>query len=181
MNHRCRVFSSNTLHPWPLIVHDSALHSVFKERRMAWKLSVTLLTEADAIRTMRRVVRSVVEHEGGSEQEVADLQLAVGEALANAQLHAYPGKVGSVDIAIAFEDATFRVDVRDHGNTATLPILPESRDIRIGAEKSSLGLKIILSLVDAAQFSPTGDTPGQGTTLTMTKRLSKTGKAATLN
>ncbi len=51
---------------------------------MIWALSVNAQTDHDTIRTVRRMVRGIVKHEGGSGDEARDMELAVGEALSNA-------------------------------------------------------------------------------------------------
>ncbi|HTW83562.1 MAG TPA: ATP-binding protein [Candidatus Sulfotelmatobacter sp.] len=45
-----------------------------------------------------------------------DILVAVGEALANSVEHAYPGEPGTVELhALAEDEATLQVDVRDRG------------------------------------------------------------------
>jgi anti-sigma regulatory factor (Ser/Thr protein kinase) len=56
---------------------------------MTWTLSLNLQTDPNALRAVRRMIYAVVKQEGLSEREAPEFELAIGEALSNARIHAY--------------------------------------------------------------------------------------------
>ncbi|MGD9988777.1 ATP-binding protein [Pseudonocardia sp.] len=95
---------------------------------------LTLEVPADATRLapMRRAVVAWARALDLSEETVADLQLAVGEAAANSVEHAYPaGAAGLVELALQLRRRRGRrlvmVRVRDHGRWRSPPADPGYR------------------------------------------------------
>lgn len=134
---------------------------------MIWTLSLSTQTDPDSTRMVRRLVRSIVNYEGGSEHEARALELALGEALANTTAHAYPGAVGPVSIAATFDRGTFTFTVLDRGETASTPTVPQA----LPDARKSLGLFLISSLVDYLEIKQNGNGTGRGVSITMIKRL----------
>jgi stage II sporulation protein AB (anti-sigma F factor) len=137
---------------------------------MAWTLSIDTLTEVEALRILRRMIRKAVELEGAG-SDAFDIELALGEALANARVHAYPGKVGTVEINVSYDNGTFTVTVRDRGEGTSLPVVPETIHHNGDRPSHGFGLFTISKLMDNLEIAHAGDQPGQGIRVTMTKRL----------
>jgi stage II sporulation protein AB (anti-sigma F factor) len=137
---------------------------------MAWALSINTLTEIDTLRSVRRMIRTALEQEGVS-TEAPDVELALGEALANAHVHAYPGRVGTVEINVSLDDHTVTVTVRDRGEGTSLPVVPDTIQLDGERRSLSLGLFAISKVMDNLEIAHAEDKPGQGIRVTMTKRL----------
>ena len=134
---------------------------------MAWAFSVSTQTDPRAIRVVRRMIRDIVEREGGSQEDAWDLELALGEALFNAHTHAYSGGVGPVEVAVGLDDETLTVTVRDRGEQASTPTVPR----RLPSDHRRLGLFLISSVVDHLDIRQNEDAIGPGVSITMIKRL----------
>lgn len=89
--------------------------------------------------------------------EAADLELSVGEGLANAYLHAYNRRPGPVEIAIDFDGITVSLSVRDQGNGKPEVTTP------------GRGLALLEELTDGVDLVPAPD--GRGAILHVTRRL----------
>jgi len=134
---------------------------------MAWAFSVHMQTDPSAMRVVRRMIRDVVEREGGSAENTWGLELALGEALFNAYCHAYASGVGPVEVSVVFDDGTFTLTVRDRGEPASIPAIPET----LPHDQKRLGLFLISAAVDSVDISQNEDAIGQGVGITMIKRL----------
>lgn len=134
---------------------------------MAWAFFVHMQTDPNAMRVVRRMIRDIVEREGGSEQDTWGLELALGEALFNAYSHAYASGVGPVEVGVVFDDGTFTLTVRDRGKLASIPPIPEA----LPHDQKRLGLFLISAVVDSVDISQNEDAIGQGVSVTMIKRL----------
>ena len=134
---------------------------------MAWAFSVSTQTDPCAIRVVRRMIRDIVEREGGSEEDAWGLELALGEALFNAHTHAYAGGVGPVEVAVGFVDETLTMTVRDRGEPASTPTVPRTQP----PDQKRLGLFLISTVVDYVDIRRNEDAIGTGISITMIKRL----------
>jgi len=134
---------------------------------MAWAFSVATQTDPRAIRVVRRMIRDIVEREGGSEEDAWGLELALGEALFNAHTHAYSGGVGPVEVAVGLDDETLTVTVRDRGEPVSTPSVPHA----LPSDNKCLGLFLISSVVDFVDIRQNEDAVGLGVSITMIKRL----------
>ena len=134
---------------------------------MTWAFSINTQTDPSALRVVRRTIRDLVAREGGSENDAWDLELALGEALFNAYSHAYPDAVGPVEVTVIFNDGTFTLTVRDHGEPVSPPTIPRS----LPEDRHGLGLFVISSLVDYVGIRQNEDAAGRGVSITMIKRL----------
>ena len=92
--------------------------------------------------------------------EIGDIKTAVSEAVTNAVVHAYPDKLGTVQV---------RVRVKDHGigiadvAQARTPLYTTG-----GEERSGMGFTIMESFMDTLRVK---SVPGRGTTVTMCRRI----------
>lgn len=134
---------------------------------MTWAFSVHMQTDPNAMRVVRRMIRDIVEREGGSEQDTWGLELALGEALFNAYCHAYASGAGPVEVSVAFSEGTFTLTVRDRGGPASTPIIPEI----LPQDQKRLGLFLISAVVDSVDIRQNEDAIGRGVSITMSKRL----------
>ncbi len=102
---------------------------------------------------------------------LADIKTAVSEAVTNAIVHAYPGKMGLVEIiAVLREDGMLEVSVSDQGmgiadiERAMQPFFTTQPE----KERSGMGFSVMQTFMDAVRVE---STPGSGTTVRMEKRL----------
>jgi serine/threonine-protein kinase RsbW len=113
---------------------------------------------AETISRLRRAVAAAAGEAGASEQERADIALAVSEALGNVVRHAYADRPqpGPMRVAVAAERGTFTVEVSDEGG---------GMRPRLSSEGAGLGLAMISALTSELTMSA-GDT-GRGTKVAM--------------
>jgi serine/threonine-protein kinase RsbW len=121
---------------------------------------------------LRDFVCSVARHLGFSEQEVAEIEISVDEACANAMEHAYEaGDASSKDVQVELYLSADRMTIRISDSGTGEPDLdhPMSMDtyLDINREKfRGLGLVLMRKFMDEVQISAT---PGKGTVVEMTK------------
>jgi anti-sigma regulatory factor (Ser/Thr protein kinase) len=138
---------------------------------MGWTVSMKLLSEPHAMRVARKMTRALVEQEGGPAL-AQRIELAVGEALMNARVHAYPdGHMGRIEILVSCDDTVITLTVVDRGKTRSVPVVPDS--IHIDGHRASLGLGLYLmsAMVDRLEIGHTGDQPGEGLSVRMIQTL----------
>jgi len=135
---------------------------------MAWTLTIRVYSEPTAMRTVRKLVNSAARMVGGSEQEAYDLEVAVGEAVTNAYLHAYEGKPeGKIDVDLGYDGKAFLVSVHDGGKPVTAAItVPQSPPER----GHGRGLYLIGQLMDEVQIVQP-DRDGRGVAVRMSKQI----------
>ena len=104
-------------------------------------------------------------------EELGDIKTAVSEAVTNAIVHAYPERIGRVQLKLRlFPDNTLELTVKDWGvgisdpDKAREPLFTTG-----GADRSGMGFTIMESFTDSLRLR---SVPGRGTTVTMRKRLS---------
>lgn len=107
-------------------------------------------------------------------EELGDIKTAVSEAVTNAIVHAYPDRIGRVQLRLRlFADNTLELSVKDWG--VGIPDPERAREPLFttgGAERSGMGFTIMESFTDSLRLR---STPGKGTTVTMRKRLAVRG------
>jgi PAS domain S-box-containing protein len=114
---------------------------------------------ADALGPLRRELRRWLAAAGGGEEEIGDILLACGEALANAVEHAYhDGDPGEVELRVVME-AEGRIDVmvRDFGRWRTSPRVTDR----------GRGLALMRSVMEAVRISRSV----AGTSVVMRRRI----------
>jgi serine/threonine-protein kinase RsbW len=106
-----------------------------------------------------------------SAEDVADLKLALTEAVSNSVRHAYPGGDGFVSIAYELSAGALRIEVVDDGEGFD-PAMPPPLEPSIGGEELSeggLGIAIIRTIADELEIT---SRPGErGSRLRFMKRL----------
>lgn len=135
---------------------------------MPWQMSLSLQTDLEALRVARKMVASVVRTLAAPEDTAAQVEVAVGEALANARVHAYQDGVGPLEILLTYDGIDLTISVHDSGRVVTP--LPERVPVAVNAGAlRRRGLYLIGQLMDRTEISRVG--PEGGTRLRMTKRL----------
>lgn len=135
---------------------------------VSWKLSLRFDTRPEALRAARKLLYAAAKMEGATEQIAREIEVALGEALANTRMHAYEGKVGPVGIDITYDDTAITMTVHDHGKpVAGRPTIPSS--LPEGAT-SGRGLFIIGQLMDEVEIVHP-DRRGRGTAIRMARRI----------
>jgi anti-sigma regulatory factor (Ser/Thr protein kinase) len=137
---------------------------------MAHTMKLHFDTEPIIMRAVRKQAATAATVFGATEYQAGRIELAVGEALSNAQDHGYDGKVGPIELEIAYALHQFAVTIHDRGKEFSIAQWPEPPDPRTG---NGYGLHIIKQLMDEADFQDAG--PSGGTTLRMAIRLGEYG------
>ena len=105
-------------------------------------------------------------------EEVNDIKTAVSEAVTNCIVHAYPDRLGLIQIRLRlFEDHTLEIQIKDKG--VGIPDVEQARRPMYttgGEERSGMGFTIMESFMDLLNVR---STPGKGTTVTMRRRISR--------
>lgn len=104
-------------------------------------------------------------------EELNDIKTAVSEAVTNCIVHAYPDKIGKIELSAGlYADNTIRIKIRDRGvgiddvSLAMQPLYTTG-----GEERSGLGFSVMESFCDKVRVN---SKPGKGTCVTLVKRLS---------
>jgi PAS domain S-box-containing protein len=126
--------------------------------------SVELPTEPEALASMRSLLRRWLRHVEGSEQEIAEITTACGEAATNAIEHAGAGG-----------DTPFEVDGRLDGQEVTITVRDFGawRPPREGDQ--GRGLSLMRALMDSVEVSP----GAEGTTVSLRRALNGDGRKET--
>ncbi len=128
---------------------------------MTGRVVLELPAKPEYLLLARLAATSVGRSAGATEETVADLKLAVTEAVANAVRHAYPdGTPGRVTVELVATPARLEIAVSDTGRG-----LPELEDpiADDGPGEGGMGLAIIRAIADEVEL--TGGPDGRGTRL----------------
>lgn len=105
-------------------------------------------------------------------EEINDIKTAVSEGVTNCIVHAYPDKLGLVQMRLRlFEGHTLEIQIKDKGvgisdvEQARKPMFTTG-----GEERSGMGFTIMESFMDGVKVR---STPGKGTVVTMRRRISR--------
>ena len=105
-------------------------------------------------------------------EEVNDIKTAVSEGVTNCIVHAYPDKLGPVQMRLRlFEDSTLEIQIKDKG--VGIPDVEQARRPMFttgGEERSGMGFTIMESFMDGVKVR---STPGKGTVVTMRRKISR--------
>ena len=105
-------------------------------------------------------------------EEVNDIKTAVSEGVTNCIVHAYPDKLGLVQMRLRlFEDHTLEIQIKDKG--VGIPDVEQARRPMFttgGEERSGMGFTIMESFMDGVKVR---STPGKGTVVTMRRKISR--------
>lgn len=102
--------------------------------------------------------------------EIGDIKTAVSEAVTNAVVHAYPDKLGTVQVRVRIlPDERLEIVVKDHG--IGIPDVTQARTPMYttgGEERSGMGFTIMESFMDSLAVRSKN---GKGTVVTMKRRI----------
>ncbi|MFR8547177.1 MAG: anti-sigma F factor [Lachnospiraceae bacterium] len=104
-------------------------------------------------------------------EEVADVKTAVSEAVTNAIIHAYEGKVRTIVISCRIEGEELYVEVQDFGRgipdvaLAMQPLYTTKAE----CDRAGMGFAFMEAFMDHVEVT---SVPGEGTQVRMTKRIS---------
>jgi anti-sigma regulatory factor (Ser/Thr protein kinase) len=136
-----------------------------------WHLIVHLLTSGEHIRAGRKVAALSVRAVGGSDEDAAAVEVAVGEILTNARLHAYGGAEGPVTLRIDVTGQAVWIAIHDKGRPITdAPAVPTTRPER---GTGGRGLYVVGRLMDETTI--VSDADGRGLRVELRKRLTSAG------
>lgn len=120
---------------------------------------VTLQATADptVFPMLRKMAAAAARSFGASMLEAADVELSVGEGLANVYLHAYGRRPGPVAISIDFDGVFMSLTIRDEGHGKPEIIQP------------GRGLTLLQELTDGVELLAAPD--GHGAVLQVIRKL----------
>ena len=105
-------------------------------------------------------------------EEVSDVKTAVSEAVTNALIHGYDGKVKKIMIRCWIEGQTLYVEIRDEGKgienveKAMEPLFTTRPEL----DRSGMGFSFMTAFMDQVEVS---SEPGKGTIVKMKKTIGK--------
>jgi serine/threonine-protein kinase RsbW len=103
-----------------------------------------------------------------SEEDVADLKLALTEAVSNSVRHAYPGGDGFVSVAFELSASALQIEVVDDG-AGFDPAVPVPLDGEELLSEGGLGIAIIRTIADELEI--TSRLGERGSRLRFVKRI----------
>ena len=103
-------------------------------------------------------------------EELCDVKTAVSEAVTNAVVHAYPDKVGTIEMTLRLlEGGEIDISVRDKGRgIENIDLARTPTYTTGGADRSGMGFTIMESFMGYLRVL---STPGRGTSVRMRKKL----------
>ena len=105
--------------------------------------------------------------------EISDIKCALSEAVTNCTVHAYPDRIGKIDIRVRLhEDRSVKIEVRDTG--VGIPDIDAAREPLFttdkGGERSGMGFTIMESFMTDLEIT---SKLGKGTTVHMRRKLQR--------
>jgi anti-sigma regulatory factor (Ser/Thr protein kinase) len=131
----------------------------------------------DSLGHARRRVRDTIILAGIDREVVADVEVAVGEALANVHRQAGPASVGSLSVEVNLAPNELTVVILERGEATAVPVVPETRPPE--SDVNGRGLYVASRLVDG--IGVTRIPNGGGTTITIKKALTNRTRPASGN
>lgn len=105
-------------------------------------------------------------------EEINDIKTAVSEGVTNCIVHAYPDKLGMIQMRLRlFEDHALEIQIKDKG--VGIPDVEQARKPMFttgGEERSGMGFTIMESFMDGVKVR---SAPGKGTVVTMRRKISR--------
>ncbi len=140
---------------------------------MAKKISKTVLSRTDHLLEVRDFVSDAARQFGFSEEDVANIVLAVDEACTNIIKHAYqyaPDK--EISIAIHRNNGTFEVKIKDRGKSFNPDVLraPDLKRNLSHHRRGGLGVYLMRKLMDKVEYNFSDDTNNE---VSLVKYLAK--------
>lgn len=135
-----------------------------------WDVTLKFVTDPTVFHIVRKSIAAAAIAEGMSRDGASEIEVAVGEALSNAYIHAYGRDVGPLEIDLGSDGACVTILIHDHGKPLTdRPAIPSTLPQR-GDGRGGRGLYIIGYLMDEAEVLHPGPR-GMGTAIRMVKRI----------
>jgi len=135
------------------------------------KMKLIFLSKSANEAFARTAVAAFVTQLDPTLEELADIKTAVSEAVTNAIVHGYAHAPGEITIdCFLSADKTATIIIMDQGqgiedvSIAVQPLYTNSND----TERSGMGFTIMETFMDSMNIS---SSPGQGTTVTLTKKI----------
>lgn len=130
---------------------------------------LTIPAKPEYIALCRLALTGLAQLRGLSDEELADLKLALTEATSNSVRHAYPGAEGSVEISYELHGDRLVIEVTDEGEGFD-PVDESGNGDLENLTEGGLGIAIIRSIADEFEL---GKGPGgRGARLRFVKVLS---------
>ena len=103
-------------------------------------------------------------------EELCDIKTAVSEAVTNAVVHAYPEKIGTIEMTLRLlEGGEIDISVRDKGRgIENIDLARTPTYTTGGADRSGMGFTIMESFMGYLRVL---SSPGRGTSVRMRKKL----------
>ncbi len=104
--------------------------------------------------------------------EITDIKTAVSEAVTNAIIHGYESSSGDIVLMCSYEGRDIYIEISDRGKgindvqKAMTPLYTSRPEL----ERSGLGFTVMETFMDSLKVD---SAPGQGTRITMAKKLSE--------
>ena len=136
------------------------------------KFSMTLLACSANESFARSCVSAFAAQLDPTIEEISDIKTAVSEAVTNCIVHAYHEQMGNIYINAELTDNNIiRIKIRDKGcGIDNIEQAMEPLYTSLGGEWAGLGFAVMESFMDTLKVS---SKLGKGTTVTMTKRISR--------
>jgi serine/threonine-protein kinase RsbW len=116
-------------------------------------LELRIPADTRYVSLVRRGVRSLAESMGFPREDVADVEVAVSEAVTNSMIHGSPNRdTSAVVVKCRALARSLVVEVEDHSACESLPAPPESPTL---AEETGRGFYIMRELMDDCRNSRT--------------------------
>lgn len=118
----------------------------------------------------RIAVAGVAADAGFKESDIEDIKMAVSEACINVIQHAYDQDLHPLMLTFTHTQDGIQIVIRDHGKGFDIEKMKaNAKPITAESPKTSgLGLFIMQNLMDSVELT---STPGEGSTITLTKKL----------
>ena len=144
-----------------------------EEKRLQNRLKTVFPATSENEGLARAVAAAFAAQADPTVEELTEIRTAVSEAVSNAVIHGYPEGDGEVMMELAlYSDGSLTISVEDHGvgiadvEQAKEPLFTTGGD----SERSGMGFTVMESFTDRLEVV---SAPGQGTRVTMTKRLDR--------
>lgn len=133
---------------------------------------MTLKTESRSINEgfARTAVAAFATQLDPNIEELSDIKTAVSEAVTNCICHAYPDKVGIINIwAGIYENGLIKIKIRDRGlGIENIKQAMEPLFTTLGGERAGLGFAVMESFCDKVKVN---SKLGKGTVVTLEKKI----------
>jgi anti-sigma regulatory factor (Ser/Thr protein kinase) len=134
----------------------------------SWAFTIQLQTDPHVIRAVRKVIAAAARIGGARDADARLIELSVGEALANARLHAYQCGVGPIEATVTMDGEMFSVEIQNTGKPVTGG--PRVSETLEPPESQSWGLYLLGRIMDEVEITRS-KLDDRGTAIRMAKRL----------